>query len=111
VTQAFQSTPESQTVIEGSSVSVFSCKSTGVPQPVIHWRFTSALTGVKIRFDRLISKTHPRISVEANNDLVIRDVKNVDEGKYTCVSVSPVRYRKVVANATATLTVHGKFEE
>lgn len=100
VTQVFTSRPENLVSIQGS-IAIFSCISEGVPKPKVSWKFVSSITGIaKLFEDNVLADT--RFSVEENSDLVIRDVKNIDEGTYTCISESP----RHIVNSSATLTVH-----
>ncbi|XP_066932534.1 uncharacterized protein [Clytia hemisphaerica] len=101
VTQQFTHKPQSQTVIEGDPIAIMTCISTGVPTPKTYWKFTSSSTGAERVLDST-SGGDSRLTVEENNDLVIRGVQNSDEGKYTCFSESP----RLLVNVSATLTVH-----
>ena len=90
-------------LVQGSPTAIFSCVSEGVPPPKVSWKFVSLKSGEVKMLDEIMMKDR-RFSVEENNDLVIRDVKNYDEGEYICMSESP----RHIVNASAILTVHSK---
>lgn len=86
---------------QGANIVIFSCVSDGVPPPRTFWSFAGLdfkqLSPVDDRFPS-------RFSVQANNDLVIRNVQSSDEGVYFCFSKSP----GILVNTTASLVVNSK---
>ena len=90
----FTEHPQSQTLVEGSSVT-FSSDANGVPEPTYSWtKDGSAVTA------------NDRISLSAGHkELSITNVNRTDSGEYRCMATN--RVETVHSNA-ATLTVHCK---
>ena len=89
----FTKHPQSQTLVEGSSVTL-SSDAIGVPEPTFTWtKDGSAVIANK------------RISLSADNkQLSLTNMNSTDTGEYRCVATNSVR--TVYSNA-ATLTLQG----
>lgn len=90
----FTEHPQSQTLVEGSSVT-FSSDANGVTEPTFSW----TKDGSSVTADN-------RISLSADNkQLSLKNGNRTDSEEYVCVAANSVR--TVYSNA-ATLTVHCK---
>ena len=90
----FTAHPQSQTLVEGSSVT-FSSDANGIAEPTFAW----TKDGSSVTADN-------RISLSADNkQLSLTNVNRTDSGEYRCLAVNNVG---TVNSNTATLTVHCK---
>ena len=103
-TQFFEQRPKSQTTTQGTYIVILSCVSEGIPTPKTYWKFISSNTD-QVRSFYPVYNGSSHISIEKNNDLVIRNVQSSDEGKYFCFSSSP----GILANVSATLIVNSEY--
>ena len=100
--------PESQTVSEGSSASLFCLHSTSLPAANITWLFNSNL---------VTSATHPQFAVSSqqlsetrtSSTLFISATRLSDAGTYTCRARNILLPSLFVDSMAAILTVTGKI--
>ena len=90
----FTAHPQSQTLVEGSSV-IFPSDANGVSEPIFSWtKDGSSVTA------------NNRISLSADNkQLSLTNVNRTDSGEYRCLAANSVG---TVNSNAATLTVHCK---
>ena len=90
----FTAHPQSQTLVEGSSVT-FSSDANGITEPTFAW----TKDGSSVTADNRIT-----LSVD-NKQLSLTNVNRTDNGEYRCVAANSVG---TVNSNAATLTVHCK---
>ncbi|KPP76122.1 basement membrane-specific heparan sulfate proteoglycan core protein-like, partial [Scleropages formosus] len=77
------SPPDSIVAVRGQTVT-FTCTAVGVPTPIISWRLNWGHIPISSRFVIGITMT----SENGRGTLIIRGVKDVDQGAYTCEAIN-----------------------
>ena len=97
--QWFTQIPSDKTIIAGNTVN-FVCRTNGIPQPKLIWKFKRGALSKPIK----IHNSDQRRQIGDEGTLTITKLQNTDEGTYLCISKSP----GLVRNISATLIVYGE---